>query len=568
MTPSTPVPAHPPRVRSSAIPLPAGTRRTGTVGAYDAVSRTGRTAPMPLFLPELLDDVGLGLVLVAGADGVRTDEPIRWAHSSDTPDPTPWLEGGEILLTTGLGVKDDPALQRRLVRNLHGRGCVAIGFGLGVTLPAVPEAMLAEADELSLPLFTVPLEVPFIAVTRRVARAVFDEHFATLRDAVDLHRKVLATVISGAGLEAVLETTAAHMPDVGLLVFDFAGTLLAAHGSSASPPPADIWDAVSPAHAGRDRASAQVGDCTVTSAVVREGDEIEAVLAVVADRDLREHEHLLVEQVLAGLGLELARGQSVRESRRVRVDELLEEAAAGRASTQMIARVVARLGGDPEAPYRVVCLRRPRGVGERALCTSVEDVIAGADQPIIVGRHDRDVYALVPAAADGLAELLAKAARSRGWSHVRVGRSRQQDTLDTLTVALREARTAAHAPGSDASPVRDVDAIGLEGVLAGLRSGAGAEHFVTHVLGPVLAYDERENAQLVASLRAYLRHGCRPGPAADELSVHRHTLSYRLDRIRDLTGRDPRDGAHLLEWSLALELVDGAGGAATAGSDG
>ncbi|MBW3620379.1 MAG: PucR family transcriptional regulator ligand-binding domain-containing protein [Actinobacteria bacterium] len=512
---------------------------------------------MPLFLPELLDDVGLGLALAAGHDGVHHRGAIRWAHSSDTPDPTPWLEGGEILLTTGLGVKDDPELQRRLVRNLHACGCVAIGFGLGVTLPAVPEAMLAQADELDLPLFTVPLEVPFIAVTRKVARAIFDEHFATLRDAVDLHRKVLGTVISGAGLEGVLETTSAHMPDVNLQVFDFAGTLLATHGGDVGVAPADVWAALSPAVGGRDRATLQLGGCTVTSAVIREGDEVEAVLAVVADRELHEHEHLLVEQVLAGLGLELARGQSVRESRRVRVDELLEEAAAGRASTQMIARVVARLGGDPEAAYRVLCLRRPRGVGERALCTSTEDVIAGHGQPIIVGRHDRDVYALVPAAADGLAELLAKAIASRGWAGVTVGRSRETATLDTLPAALREARTAAHAPGPDADAVRDVDAIGLEGVLAGLRSGTGAEHFVAHVLGPVLAYDERENAQLVASLRAYLRHGCRPGPAAEQLSIHRHTLTYRLDRIRELTGRDPRDGSHLLEWTLALELVDG-----------
>lgn len=515
---------------------------------------------MPLFLPELLDDVGLGLDLVAGRDGARRGKAIRWAHSSDTPDPTPWLEGGEILLTTGLGVKDDPDLQRRLVRNLHARGCVAIGFGLGVTLAAVPDAMLEEADELDLPLFTVPLEVPFIAVTRRVARAIFDEHFATLRDAVDLHRKVLGTVISGAGLEGVLETTSGHMPDVALLVFDFAGTLLATHGGDVGPSPGEVWAAVSPAVGGRDRSTVPIGGCTVTTAVVREGDEIEAVLAVVADRDLHEHEHLLVEQVLAGLGLELARGQSVRESRRVRVDELLEEAAAGRASTQMIARVVARLGGDPDAPYRVLCLRRPRGVGERALSTSVEDVIAGHGEPIIVGRYDRDVYALVPASDDGLADVLAKALRSRGWASVAVGRSREKATLDSFPVALREARTAAHAPGPGSDAVRDVDAIGLEGVLAGLRSGSGAEHFVAHVLGPVLDYDERENAQLVDSLRAYLRHGCRPGPAADELSIHRHTLSYRLDRIRDLTGRDPRDGAHLLEWSLALELVDGAGG--------
>src|SRR5690606_31467549 len=106
-------------------------------------------------------------------------------------DPTPWLEGGELLLTTGLGVKDDPALQRRFVAGLVERGVVAVGFSTGVTLDRVPDEMVAACDELALPLFVVPYEIPFIAVSRRVAHHVFEERYATLRQAVDLHRAVL-----------------------------------------------------------------------------------------------------------------------------------------------------------------------------------------------------------------------------------------------------------------------------------------------------------------------------------------------------------------------------------------
>ena len=43
---------------------------------------------------------GLGLGLAAGAAGA--DNPIGWVHVSELPDPTPWLEGGELLITTGL----------------------------------------------------------------------------------------------------------------------------------------------------------------------------------------------------------------------------------------------------------------------------------------------------------------------------------------------------------------------------------------------------------------------------------------------------------------------------------
>jgi PucR family transcriptional regulator, purine catabolism regulatory protein len=59
---------------------------------------------------------------------------------------------------------------------------------------------------------------------------------------------------------------------------------------------------------------------------------------------------------------------------------------------------------------------------------------------------------------------------------------------------------------------------------------------------------------LLDTLRAYLAHGCRPGPAAAELCVHRHTLTYRLDRVATLTGRDLRDGDDLLALGFALRV--------------
>jgi PucR family transcriptional regulator, purine catabolism regulatory protein len=125
--------------------------------------------------------------------------------------------------------------------------------------------------------------------------------------------------------------------------------------------------------------------------------------------------------------------------------------------------------------------------------------------------------------------------------------------LDALGAALREAGVALHL--DVAARIRDVEELGLPGLLAGIRDDLGAADFVTQVLGPILQHDERESSRLTDTLRAYLAHGCRPGPAAEELCVHRHTLAYRLDRIRELTGRDPRSGEHLVEYGLALELL-------------
>jgi PucR family transcriptional regulator, purine catabolism regulatory protein len=508
---------------------------------------------MPLWLSELLADPSLGASVIAGHAGVDRRGPIRWAHISELPDPTPWLEGGELLLTTGLGIKDSAHLQRRFVTGLAERGVVGVGFAMDVTLTAVPEAMIAACDELALPLFTVPYEIPFIAVSRRVAQHAFDEHYATLRSAVDLHRQVLADVIADAGVPQVLSTVGRSMPGVGLVAFDFTGAEIARSdpsGVAITLGSAELWSSLP-----RDRArsTVQLADHVLNSASVTIGDHLEAVVVAISPEALIEHEELLFEQGVAGVSLELARHRSVRHAQRAQVEDLLEEVAAGRISTSLIGRTLQRLGAKPLEAYRVLAIGQPAGwsVNDDAVSSVVEDALVALGPPV-VGRLDEVLHAIVPDGPDA-AERVVMALERRGWGSIAVGRSRAKSELDALRSAIREAGVALHL--DDQAAIRDVDALGLPGLLAGIRDDLGATDFVTQVLGPVIDHDERESAHLVATLRAYLAHGCRPGPAAEELCVHRHTLAYRLDRIRDLTGRDPRSGDHLVAFGLALELM-------------
>jgi purine catabolism regulator len=80
---------------------------------------------------------------------------------------------------------------------------------------------------------------------------------------------------------------------------------------------------------------------------------------------------------------------------------------------------------------------------------------------------------------------------------------------------------------------------------------------LSRVLGPILSEDEaRASSRLVETLRAWLDSGQRPGEAARRLGIHPHTLSYRLRRIEELTGRDLSAPASVTEFWLALRLSE------------
>jgi len=80
-----------------------------------------------------------------------------------------------------------------------------------------------------------------------------------------------------------------------------------------------------------------------------------------------------------------------------------------------------------------------------------------------------------------------------------------------------------------------------------------AERFVNHTLGRLLDPKVRGREQLLETLEAYLAKGS-VKEAAGTLSLHRHTVLYRLEKLKELLGEDLEVPATRLRLQLALDL--------------
>jgi DNA-binding PucR family transcriptional regulator len=134
----------------------------------------------------------LGLDLASGQDAAGRH--VRWVHATELLDPTPWLRGGELLLSTGLQLGSAQS-QRELVERLSEHKIGGLGFGTGFTHKRLPAALLAEARRRSFPLFEVPYELPFIAITERVFAQLLDERYEMLQRS--MAGDVLADALTG-----------------------------------------------------------------------------------------------------------------------------------------------------------------------------------------------------------------------------------------------------------------------------------------------------------------------------------------------------------------------------------
>ncbi len=169
--------------------------------------------------------------VVAGDDLAR--RPVRWIHTSEIYEIGPLLKGGEVLLTTGLGlVGMSTEAITGYVRSLAQRKVAALVLELGRTFPQPPPALRETAVQQGLPLVLLHGVVPFVEVTEAAHPLLITEELDQLRLLERASAELNQLLLAGRGLDELVAAVSAvcNVP-VGLV--DPHGVLLA--GSAADP---------------------------------------------------------------------------------------------------------------------------------------------------------------------------------------------------------------------------------------------------------------------------------------------------------------------------------------------
>jgi sugar diacid utilization regulator len=262
----------------------------------------------------------------------------------------------------------------------------------------------------------------------------------------------------------------------------------------------------------------------------------------------------LARMVSALLALEVERSRSgdwaSDEAAGEFVNAVLERRVTDRGD---IAARAAEVGADLEAGAGVIVARAHPHVAQdgdwraRVLTVSLRVLRTQAKGSVaVVGDGDAaEVSALVPA---GDAEVLGRAAKALSGElrhslqgfRVTVAHSRlAQDPVD-LYRAGKEAVLAANvAEAEDAELLAFEDTGSYRLLLPAMSEDPSElERFYEETVAPLSAYDEQYETDLVKTVEAYLDNDGNVTPTADTMFTHRHTIRYRLERVRELCGHD------------------------------
>ncbi len=275
-------------------------------------------------------------------------------------------------------------------------------------------------------------------------------------------------------------------------------------------------------------------------AVARPRDDVLGVLILVDPAGTAgEQELVALEHGTTVLAMELARLRSLADTElRVR-RELVDELLAGTDSQSALARAQA-LGYDLERRHRVVIVEgRLRARDDDAFFHAVRRaardtgvgslMVSRGGAVVLLSDCDRSWEIFRLAVLNGL-----------GGGRCRVGVGGHCERTEDFPRSLREAEFALRlqetSGGGDQATA--FDALGVYGIFSGMDDVSGVERFVSSWLGSLLDYDARKHSDLVLTLTRYLECGGNYDATSAALAVHRSTLKYRLQRIREISGYD------------------------------
>ncbi|MFA5606642.1 MAG: PucR family transcriptional regulator ligand-binding domain-containing protein [Leucobacter sp.] len=503
---------------------------------------------MVLSLSTVLRDPELGLTPLTLPEG--RDPEIAWAHVSELVDPTPWLTGEELLLTTGLGLFGDGTAIRDYCTRLAQTGVSALGLSTGATLPhhEVPEGLIEAAAGTGIALVHVPEGTPLQRVVRFVSDSMHDAQIEPLRRALLAQRQLSEAITEEDGIAAVLTTMHAHTA-IEAAVYDAGFRPLAASGPAAEERFIARRDEIEKRLVTSRRWSMSEEDPDQTTIISPLGTRGRGrgVLVAVKQGSMNYYDRAQVSMVVSLLGVLLELRNSAAVQQRWIGGQALEELLGGELDEVESSVRLAKLGIECDTVQVAVI---PRAASEEQI-----DAIAAQLEPhcrgIVASRRD-DEWAVLLCDPDeravsrfiGLLELSELGPAGIG-TVVTPANSRL-----SLTQAFR-ARALAERRGDTALSLTEVT-----GYRAMLLLGDPVERsgFADAVLSPLDAHDQQYGTELVRSLAVYLDHTSNIESAAQELGIHRHTMRSRLRRVADLTGRSFTESGDVLELWLACEL--------------
>jgi len=497
---------------------------------------------------------------VVRAGEEHLDRRVRWVHVSELSGIAHLLEGGELILSTGIALPQTPEALGAYMDELAGVGVAAVVIELGRRYrDALPPELVAAAERAKLPLIELRRETPFVGVTQAVHTSILDARMQELIASDEAHRAFTELSVAGHGPQQVVDLVAT-MSGRPVVYENLAHQVLAYHCADAT---LVGWEA-------RSKAAAELPpEGWLAVGVGAPGGSDFGRLVMLCEGEPTSRERMLLERGASALVINRLTVRDLDSLERQTHRTLLTALAMSTNDADDTA-ARARALGVPLERRRLTGVVVRAAAEQRALPALLRDVataavtaLKGLKVPALVGPLDDQRVALllshdrsadVDAALTTLAARLHAIAERRPDVSVVVAAGSTVTAVErahhTLREAMQVADTAVGLPPTRTF-FRPAD-LRLRGLVYALRDEAVVSDYVERELGQLLAYDAAHGTRLTEFLTAFCRAGGNKTAAAEQLFISRAALYDRIAKVQRVLGVDLADPEVVLALHFAV----------------
>jgi sugar diacid utilization regulator len=351
-----------------------------------------------------------------------------------------------------------------------------------------------------------------------------------------VHLRMVDAVLSGDGLEGVAALAASETGGVVAIVVPRLGA------AAASGPVADLG-ALRRYVSERARSRAAAVPAGIVAEVpISTGDEQLGAVLLLGETepapDALEFLHVAAVACLTEVAVEEARLEVEQNLRGSFLEEL-----RGRDDLEgdEVLRRAARLGCDLSRGAVALCAELSSDRPRHVVATIAGEHPGALAQHMEGGGGAGRVYALLPGGDAAATLTAARRLAARLQRHGTVGVSSFYADVGDLGRAIQEAELVLDVLRRSDVPIDEDIGTGTYRLLFRVLASHPEEvrSFYEDTVAPLVAYDGQYSTDLVGTLSAYLERNCNMNATASAIYAHRHTVAYRLERVKELTGLDP-----------------------------
>jgi purine catabolism regulator len=517
------------------------------------------------------------------ASPATLDRPVRWVHVSELEDLSALLQGGELILTTGIGIGRTDAEQRDYLQNLDRVGAAGLVIELGRQFETPPRGLVRAARRLEFPLVVLHRPLRFVALTEAVHARIVGEQIERLSFSERVHRTFSELAVEAAGVDEILHQ--GQLLAGAPLVLEDLGHQVISYELGAAPAAQvlDQWERRS--RSAGDGISMPLGNERWIASLVGPRRSAWGRLVLLGGTLDDDAAVTLLERTAQALTIARLIERDRRGDEHRAHAGLLAELLAGRAIDGPNLRARASAAGlTPSGPYLPLTLTPARSPSARIgsdaakdparhTASQVRDIIAGlmcetgqpglvaSTQPgtvtVLLGLGSGDEDQLLAQFAPAVHERISAECSGAAWV---IGVGRTGTSLAGIGPLIDESAHAAEVaagqqPRGRAQRLyyRSAD-IRLRGVLSLLRGDPRLVAFAEAELGPLLAHDAEHGTNLVAILAEFLRHGGNKTELARRSHLSRPALYSRLATVEAVLGVDLSDAESRVSLHVAILL--------------